>query len=225
VCIDTQCRVGIRDGQGVCSGSLSSLCHNSNKSNSRRELDPKRTRRDPACRLYDRAKTPWVQAELDSPLVYVRTRDVQFVPGHPVRLFQYPDHFKVAFDRFPEYVRNHLSVVTTQHRQLLGYEGSHSDVLKTNGVDHPRRRVANPRGGRTRHRLGRQSLHHDPAETIQVYEVCEFNAIAKSATRGNYGVFEGKGTDVDAEVNFPGPSPSWGRLRFHRQESTTQVKI
>jgi hypothetical protein len=140
-------------------------------------------------------------------------------------LFQYADYLKVAFDRFPEYVRNQLSAVTTQHRQLLGYEGSYADVLQTDRVDHPRRRIANPRGRRTRHRLGRQSLHHDPTKTVQVHEVCEFDAISKRAAGSNYWIFEGKGAYVDAEVNFPGPSRSWGRLRFHRQESTMQVKI
>jgi hypothetical protein len=61
---------------------------------------------------------------------------------------------------------------------------------------------------------------------IQVYKVYELDAVSKRAAGSDYGVFEGKRAYVDAKVNFPGPSRSWGRLRCaHRRKSTTQVKV
>jgi len=77
--------------------------------------------------------------------------------------------------------------------------------LEPDRVDHSGDRVPHAGWRRSRHRLERQALDDDSAEAIQIDEVRELDSITKSAAGGNYGVFEGKGTDSDSEVYPRGP--------------------
>ena len=65
--------------------------------------------------------------------------------------------------------------------------------------------LAHPGRGRSGHGLGREALHDDPAQAVQVDQMCELDSIAKSAAGGNNGIFETNGTDADSEVNPRGP--------------------
>ena len=74
-------------------------------------------------------------------------------------------------------------------RELLGDERSHADVLQPDRVDHPAGRLADPRRRRSGHGLCGESLHNNPAEPIQIYELREFDAVPECPARRNYWIF------------------------------------
>ena len=123
-------------------------------------------------------------------------------------------------------VGNDRRAVLAKLGQFLGYERSDTNILQSDGVDHPACGLAQSWGGGSVHWFQREPFDHDPTQALQLHEVREFDAVTECATGGNDGILKMKGTDPDSEVNPRGPFGNACRLgRTHRRQSSTEVKF
>ncbi len=106
--------------------------------------------------------------------------DVELVGGDALGVFEHPDDFDIIFDGVAEHVGEDRSGAA-QFRQFIADEGADADILEPDGVEHAglgfpdaRRRVAV-------HRLAGKTLDHDAAESGQIHQIPQLDAVGVGA--------------------------------------------
>lgn len=111
-----------------------------------------------------------------------------------------------------ENVTCHLGAVLAELGQFQTDECADAYVLEAYRVDHPAVGIDDAGWRSTFHGLEGEALGDDAAETVQVDNVGELDAVTKGARGGDDRVAEGEFADVDGEVN----SVRGGRVRRGR---------
>ncbi len=139
-----------------------------------------------------------IAAERDASALGVGARDVELVGGDSFSFVECADHVLVLLLRVAEDVAEENDVFDLlQQRELFLEEGSHSNVLQADGVQHagcsfkqPRRRIA-------RHGLARESLDYEATDARERDDVLELDSVAEGAAGGDDRILQLDSRDRD----------------------------
>ena len=130
----------------------------------------------------------------------IRAGDVELVGRQPFRVFEDPNHSDILIDCVAEHVCYDGCAVLAQRRELLRDKGAHSHILQADGIEHPRRRLAQAGRRGAGHRFEGEALYDDSAQAVQIHEVRKFDAVAEGAAGGQNGIGKAQCADVYGEV-------------------------
>ena len=122
----------------------------------------------------------WIAAKLDTAVLRVGTRDVEFVGGNALAFVEDLQGALVVFAGVAEYVGEDDRVLDfPELGQLFIDEGTCPDVLQADRVQHPGCGFVQARGRVSCHRLAREALHDESAELVEMHDILKFQAVAE----------------------------------------------
>ena len=122
-----------------------------------------------------------VDGELEPALADVRAADVQLDAGHAGHAVEPPDDLDVVLDRLAGHVDDDRHLPALPDRGVLLDDRVDAGVLEADRVEHPGRRLGDPRRRVADPRLERRALAADRAEALDVDHVAVLDAVAERA--------------------------------------------
>ena len=151
--------------------------------------------------VHDFIQRPRIAAKLDAAGHRIRTRHVQFVGGNVFAFIQDLNGALVVFAAVAEHVgEDHDIFHLAQLGQLFIDKRARADILQSNGIEHSGGSFIKTRRWISRHGLGRESLHHETAELVEVDHILELDAIAERPAGGDDWILQLNAGNTDGKI-------------------------
>ena len=180
---------GVYRAQGIGAGRLDSARDDADVADHRRELHPDRQLRALAHRLgYSRCGVRIV-AEVESPLLDVRTRDVDLETGDAGHAIEPRGELAVFRGRLAVDVDQDREIPFRPPRRVIADKRFGAGPLQADRIEHPARRLGDARRRGSLPRTKKDTLRHHRAQRAPVQQG-NLGAVAKRARRGQHGTAE-----------------------------------